>query len=309
MPPVKDYYEILGVSERADADAIKKAYRKLARDFHPDRNPDKPEAEEKFKQIQEAYSVLSDEQKRKEYDARRKNPFAGFGDGFTSSGGSRYERAPDGTYVRFETGGGESPFGDVGSSFGDIFSRFFGGAEEPQTGRRERRARPRDLETTMNLTFDQALLGGKTEVTLPDGDTVRIDIPKGVSSGLKIRLKGRGAEGPKGQRGDLYVTFQVAPHPRFKRDGVDLLTTVEVNPFQAMLGTKRSVRSPYGKQIKVTIPQGSQPGDRLRLRGQGVATDEDRGDLYVEIAVKIPTGLSPEQETILREAAEKAGLS
>ena len=316
MPTVKDYYNILGVSEKASSADIKKAYRKLAREFHPDQNPDKAGAEERFKEIQEAYSVLSDDQKRKEYDARRKNPFANFGDGFGTSGRRGEYRAPDGTNIRFETGGGspfggDSPYGagDAGS-FSDIFSRFFGGEapEDPFGRRRESRGRGRDIETSLNLSFDEALQGGKTEVTLPDGTRVRIDIPKGVASGYKIRLKDRGAEGPGGKRGDLYVTFNVQPDPQYRREGDDLYTTVRVNAFEAMLGVKRSVRTPYDKQIKITIPAGSQPGDRLRLRSQGVQTETATGDLYVEIAVDVPKSLTPEQEKVLRAAAQEAGL-
>lgn len=303
MPSVKDYYKILGVGEDASADAIKKAYRKLAREYHPDKNPDKPEAEDRFKEIQEAYSVLSDNQRRKEYDARRRNPFAEFGDGF-GAGGAHYRRSPGEGYVNVDFG--ESPFGDAGG-FGDIFSRFFGGqAEDPR--RRTRRTRGQDLTTKLNLSFEQALQGGKTEVTLPDGTLVRLDIPKGVESGYKIRLRGRGGEGPTGVRGDLYVTFEVADHPRFRREGNDLYTKVRVGAFEAMFGAKRSVRTPYGKQIKVTIPKGAQPGDRLRLRNLGVETESGKGDLYVEIEVTIPKGLTDEQRAVLREAAEKAGL-
>ncbi|MEX0747074.1 MAG: J domain-containing protein, partial [Rhodothermales bacterium] len=153
-----------------------------------------------------------------------------------------------------------------------------------------------------------ALRGGKTEVTLPDGATIRLDVPKGVEPGLKIRLKGRGAEAAGGERGDLYVTFQVEPHPQFRREGNDLSTGVEVNPLEALLGTTKSVRTPYGKQIKITIPKGSQPGDRLRLREQGVETDSGRGDLFAEIEMKVPKDLTKEQEATLRRAAEETGL-
>lgn len=309
MPEIKDYYKILGVGEGASAAEIKKAYRKLAREYHPDRNPDKPGAEERFKEIQEAYDVLSDEQKRKEYDQRRKNPFGGFGDGFGGGGGGRYYRAPDGTYVRFEgTGAGEEVFGGAagGGGFGDLFSRFFGGAGPEAGGPGSRTAaRGRDVETTLSLSFDQALRGGKTEVTLPDGDKVRIDVPKGVSSGFKIRLKGRGeaARSAGGRRGDLYVTFNVAPHRRFRREGNDLYTSVTVNAFEAMLGTERHITNAYGKRIKLAIPKGTQPGEKFRLRSQGVETDKGTGDLYVAVDVSIPKDLTPDQEQALRDLA------
>ena len=306
MPSVKDYYNVLGVGEKASAEEIKKAYRRLARKYHPDRNPDQPDAEAKFKEVQEAYDVLSDVQKRKEYDVIRKNPFGSFGDGFGSAGGRSY-RAPHGTNIRFDMGG---DLGDAGGSFSDIFSRFFGGEapEDVFAKRRERRMRGQDVETVLNLTFDQALNGGKTEVTLPDGATIRLDVPKGVESGFKIRLKGRGAAGYGGERGDLYVTFQVEPHPLFRREGKDLFTKVEVNALEAILGASKSVRTPYGKQIKITIPKGSQPGERLRLREQGVETDTGRGDLFVEIEIKIPKNLTQSQEAALQRAAEEAGL-
>jgi DnaJ-class molecular chaperone len=324
MPEVKDYYKILGVSEDASADEIKKAYRKLAQKYHPDRNPDDAEAEERFKEVQEANDVLSDPEKRRQYDQMRKNPFGAFGEGggFRPGGGSRYYEAPDGTYVRFDSGGdmGGEGFGGIG----DIFSRFFGGGGDPfggaqqtrdpfgrgqqQRGPGRRTAGGRDVETRVHLSFQQALRGGKTEVTLPDGERVRLSIPKGVRPGFKIRLRGRGQPGPTGQRGDLYVTFEVEPHPRFERDGEDLRTTIEVNAFEAMLGTSRSLTNAYGKRIKVPVSAGTQPGATLRLKGQGVKTDRGTGNLYVTIDVTIPDHLTDEQEAALRKAAEEAGL-
>ena len=310
MPEIKDYYKILGVEETADADAIKKAYRKLAREYHPDRNPDKKDAEERFKEIQEANDVLSDPEKRKQYDMMRKNPFGAFGgDGFNTSGGGRYYRAPDGTYVRFDQGGGagapggvgmDDLFGDAGGGLGDFFSRIFGGEEAPRRTRRP--ARGRDVETTLQLTFEQALEGGKTEVSLPSGETIRINIPKGVRPGFKIRLRGRG------MAGDLYVTFDVAEHPRFRREGDDLYTSVTINALEAMLGTNRRVTNAYGKRVKLPISPGTQPGEKLRLKGLGVKTDKATGDLYVEVEVTVPQKLTDEQREQLRAAAEAAGL-
>jgi len=307
MPETKDYYDILGVDEDASAKEIKKAYRNLARKYHPDRNPDKPDTEERFKEIQEAYSVLSDEDKRDQYDARRR--FGGFGgqQGFGQNGG----RAPGGFDVRFEQGQrGESPGG-----FGDIFNSFFGGggrggqARSPFGGQQQR-TKGQDVETTLRISFDDALRGGKREVTLPDGEAIRIDIPKGVRSGFKIRLRGRGERGPRGERGDLYVTFKVGDHPRFRRKGDDIYVTESVNAIEAMLGTERRIPTPYGQRIKVTVPAGTQPGEKLRLRGQGVRTASGSpGDLYVEIDVTIPDDLSKAQRDALQKAAEKANLT
>ncbi len=305
MPDQKDYYKILGVSETAGAAEIKKAYRKLAQQHHPDRNPGDRVAEERFKEIQQANEVLSDPEKRREYDIRRKNPF-GFGEGFTTAEGGQFYRTPDGTYVRFDGGGGPGVAGDSFGDFGNIFDRFFGGGggEPPRRSRSTRL----DAETTLRISFDRALRGGRTAITLPSGERIRIHIPKGVRQGFRIRLKGRGRKGPGGRRGDLYVAFLIEPHPDLKRDGDDLLLRVRINAVEAMLGTAREVTNAYGKKIKVSIPAGTQPGDRLRLSGQGVETEARTGDMYVEVDVEVPSKLTKEQRARLEQAAKDAGL-
>lgn len=320
MPQTNDYYDVLGVDEDADAKAIKKAYRDLARKYHPDRNPDKPDAEEKFKEIQEAYSVLSDEEKRKEYDMRRKfgggGSFGGGGFGGNGGQGGAY-RSPEGFNVRFEQGRGDEGFGGLGDIFGSIFGGGRGGQGQAQTRdpfgsarqQRSRQSPGRDVETTLRLSFDQALRGGKREIALPDGETIRITIPKGVRNGFKIRLRGRGQHGPTGERGDLYVTFEVMDPPRFRRKGDDLHLTESISAMEAMLGTERRIPTPYGQRIKITIPAGTQPGEKLRLRGQGVKTDAGTGDLYVEVHVHVPENLSDSQRDTLREAAQRANLT
>ena len=313
MQATKDYYKVLGVGERANLDEIKKAYRKLARQYHPDQNQDKPDAEDRFKEIQEAYEVLSDTDKRRRYDRMRKNPFGNlFGD-FTTRNGGRYYQRPDGTYVRTDTGAPEEGFGGFGDFFGedgilggigDIFGKMFGGDAPQNPPKRSSLNR----EKRVRLSFAQALKGGKTEVTLPNGKRVRFPYPKGVRPGFKMRVRGRGAVGPNGQRGDFYIIFDVAKHPRFRRENDDLHITVKVNALEAMLGTTRRTTNAYGKRIKLTIPEGTQPGDKLRLRNQGVQTTKGTGDLYVEIDVTIPKNLTENQAELLRKAANQAGL-
>ncbi len=311
MAQPKDYYKILGVKESATASEIKKAYRKKAQKYHPDRNPGDKQAEERFKEIQEANEVLSDPKRRKQYDVRRNNPF-GFGDGFTTQQGGQFYRSPDGTYIRVEDGpaGGASGSSEMFGDLGGIFERFFGGGGPPEQhfGGGATRTPQLDVHTTLRLSFEQALEGGKTEVAVPTGERIRIDIPKGVRPGFKIRLKGRGNKGPGQKRGNLYVTFAVEPHPTLRREGDDLHATVHVSPFEVMLGTSRNVTNAYGKKIRVKIPPGTQPGDRLRLSGQGVETDSGAGDLIVDVMVEIPRDLSDEQRKTIEDAARKAGL-
>lgn len=320
MPQTKDLYDVLGVDEDASQKEIKKAYRELARKHHPDRNPDDANAEEKFKQIQKAYSILSDEEKREEYDARRR--FGGGAGGFGGGQGS-WRQSAGGPEIRFEQGNMNEAFGG-GGGLGDIFESFFGGAgsrggtrsrdpfgqQRQQRQRRQRRDQPsgQDIETSLRLSFQEALQGGRKKVELPTGESIRLDIPKGVRNGYKIRLKGRGKRGPRGGRGDLYVTFKVNDHPRFRRKGDDIYLTETIGLFDALFGTERQVPTPYGQHLKLTIPAGTQPGEKLRLKNQGVKTDDGQGDLYVEIDVNIPENLSDEQESILREAAEEANL-
>jgi len=315
MPP-PDYYAALGVPETATSDQIKKAHRKLAREHHPDRNPGDPKAEERFKEVQQAYDVLGDAQKRKEYDALRRDPFAGRDPfGRPGAGGGRFYRSPDGTYVRVESTGygpeGGFSFQEEQEGFGDLFERFFGGQARPSSGpagARGPQPAGADLETRLELSFEDALQGGPREVTLPGGETVRITIPKGVEDGTRVRMRGQGQPGPGGRRGDLYLTFGVRPSTRFRREGRDLVTTETVDVVEAVLGTSRTITTAYGEQIKLRIPAGTQPGERLRLRGQGVRGDGAAGDLYVEVRVTLPAKLSSESEAAFRAWAEAEGL-
>ena len=221
-------------------------------------------------------------------------------------GGTRFYRRPDGTFVRVETSGagphGEFVFNDADfGGVGDIFSQFFGG------GKRQSEGRPvsRDIESVLRLSFDEALHGGKREVTLPEGETVRINIPRGVRSGTRIRLKGHGAPSEKGQRGDLFIVFDVSPHPRFRRGGDDLYVTERINAVEAMLGGTQTITNAYGQEVRIKVAPGTQSGRKLRLRGQGVETEKHTGDLYVELEVFVPDNLSDEAKKELEAWAEK----
>ena len=320
MPP-PDYYATLGVDEDASAKEIKKAYRALAHQYHPDRNAGDTAAEERFKEVQEAYDTLGDTTKRTAYDRARRDPFGGRFEGnpfegFAGGGGGdgRYYRTPDGTYVRVDTtgagpggvGGSQDDFVfGGGGGLGSIFDQFFGGNGGGEPTYRG----GRDVEATLRLTFDEALVGGPREFQTPGGESVRITVPEGVRDGFKIKLAGRGeaAPGGRGEPGDLYVTFRVTPSARFRRDGDDLTTTVSITAVEAMLGTTREVETASGKTVRLTIKPGTQPGARLRVRGQGVASDRGTGDLYVEVDVSVPD-LSESAADGLRTWAEGEGL-
>ena len=301
MAEITDYYQVLGVDEGASAAEVKKAHRRLARTYHPDRNPDDPEAEERFKSVQEAYEVLSDPEKRKAYDRARRNPFAGYG-GFGPASPAGNGAGHTGFVDLNDLFGEQAEFGGEGG-LGSFFSQVF---EEPRARRRP--ARGRDVETTVQLAFDQALQGGKTELKLSDGEPLRLTIPKGVRSGYKVRVRGRGQQAPGAEPGDLYVTFRVEPSPRFRREGDNLHVTETISAMEAILGTTRAITNAYGKTIKVTIPPGTQPGERLRLRGQGVETAKHTGDLYVEVQVSIPRHLTDDQRKGLEQCARKHGI-
>lgn len=344
----RDYYDILGVSESADAADIKKSYRKLAREHHPDRNPEDPAAEDRFKEIQEAYETLSDEEKRKQYDRFRRSPFGGSFEEFRRAGGaaggrgaggpagSQYHRTADGTYVHVEDfsdffGGRSGEVHDLGGIFEQMFGQRAGGrsgggagwtpggdfgpggfgAGGPGAGGRTGRTRQQqqqqslDINRSIRLDFKRMLKGGAATFTL-EGEKIRVPFPKGVEDGTKVRIKGKGQSGPGGRRGDLYLTFRVTDHPDFIRDGNDLHTDVDIPVFDAILGGKTHVQSPHGKTLKLTVPPGSQPGDRLRLRGHGIETEKEKGDLIVRLDVAIPDKLTDEQKDLIRKARDRA---
>lgn len=311
----KDYYKTLGVSKSADKDEIKKAYRKLARQYHPDMKPGDKKAEEKFKEINEAYEVLSDPAKRQKYDqfgASWQQYTSGGGRAqdfdwspWTSSrGGQAYTRTV--TPEELQQIFGESLGGDFGGfGFSDFFEMLFGnlGQRGGRTASRERPARPqrgRDSEHQVQISLEDAFHGTTCGLQYSDGRRIEAKIPPGVKTGSRIRLSGQGeAGGGGGQSGDLYLKIEIAPHPAFTRDGDDLKTTVPIDLYTALLGGKISVPT-LERPVELTVPPETSNGKTFRLRGLGMPRlrrETERGDLYATVQVQLPKNLSqPEKE-------------
>ncbi|MGW4758201.1 DnaJ C-terminal domain-containing protein [Streptomyces chartreusis] len=299
----RDFYEVLGIARTADPDEIQRAYRTLARRYHPDVNKD-PQAEERFKEINEAFSVLSDPEQRARYDRFgedfRKIPEdweervaagAGAGSGFrgTTGGGPR---------VRYSTTG----FGGEGVDVEDLFGSLFGGA-----GRM--RVPGADQEAELPLTVEEAYRGGRRTVTLagPAGQRrYQVDVPPGATDGQRIRLAGEGGRGSgdDAPAGDLYLRVRIQPHPEFRLDGRDVHVRLPVTPWEAALGATVPVPTPSGATAKVTVPAGSSSGRRLRLRGEGMPGPRGvNGDLYAELRIMVPPRLSDRERELLEELA------
>ena len=365
----KDYYSVLGVPEAASADDIKKAYRRLAKQYHPDANPNNKEAAERFKEIGEAYSVLSDAEKRKQYDTMRKNPFAGFGGRTTTHSSAG---APGGGAA-----GGFS-FEDIGDLGGlsDIFESIFARGKKRGAGA-QASSRGNDVEYLVEIPFKTAARGGKITITVPITDEcatcngsgsapgtkprvcdecrgsgvisfgqggfavqrpcpkcygrgtipttpcsvcggsgqvreqrqIMLSVPPGVDTGSKLRVAGQGEKGGGGApAGDLIVNFKVAPDTFFKRDGLDVISTIPINIAQAVMGSKVRVRTIDDKKVALKIPPGTQSGTRFRIPGQGIEKSGNRGDQYVQVKIDVPESLDTESQAMFEQFAEKAGL-
>ncbi|HXV87419.1 MAG TPA: J domain-containing protein [Gemmatimonadales bacterium] len=366
MAAAKDYYQILGVGPDAKTDEIKKAYRRLAKKYHPDARPGDAAAAEKFKEISEAHSVLTDGDKRKQYDLMRK--YGAFG----AAMGGRGPRGPAGARPRppgaeeFDVSG-IGGFGGLGG-LGDLFNSIFG---------RGRRDDVDPIDMTVSLPFRVAALGGQVPVTVPVNEScpacggsgaapgtsvttckecggrgtvsfgqggfavnrpcpacrgrgrvasspcptcrgagdvgvskrLMVKVPAGTEEGQKIRLKGQGQRHPSGgQPGDLLLTFTVEPDRFFRREGLDVICTVPINLAQAVLGTRLKVRTLDGRRMVLKVPAGTGSGRRFRIRGHGVEKNGARGDQLVEVTVAVPEHMTPEQERMFREFAEKSGM-
>ncbi|MGI9088075.1 MAG: DnaJ C-terminal domain-containing protein [Chthoniobacterales bacterium] len=316
----RDYYETLGVSKTATADEIKSAFRKLARQNHPDmaKAKDKATAEEKFKQINEAYEVLSDPDKRSKYDqlgADWNQPGGGFqpppGWGQQAGGGFQRYGGGNGGGVEFEFGG---------TGFSDFFEQFFGGGRTRQDsggagfGRGTAAAeRGNDVEADIMVPLEEALHGSKRTVSLRRSsaskvETYQVKIPRGVHEGQRIRLAGQGEAGARGGKsGDLFLRVRFARHPDFVVEGSDLIHEVEVAPWQAALGAELTVPSLEGEK-RLKIPAGTQGGQRFRLRERGLPNASGtRGDLYIAPTIRIPKKLNERERELWRELAELHG--
>ena len=374
MAQSKDFYAVLGVSEKATQDEIKKQYRRLAKQYHPDANSNDPKAADRFKEISEAHNVLGDAEKRKQYDEmRRLGAFGGFG----APGGARPGGARPGAQgnVRFE----DFDIGGIGG-FGDIFSSMFGagGRAGGAPGARPRGPEQgQSVESTLTIPFRTAAVGGKVPIELEvneecgtchgngaaPGASVRtcpecagrgtisfgqggfavnrpcpmclgrgqvptercptcggsgevrsrkrvlITVPAGVDTGSKIRLKGQGGKGINGgPAGDLLITFDVQPDDEWSRDGIDVVRSVPLNVAQATLGTRITVRTLDDKQVALRVPPGTHSGKRFRVRNHGIQKGGQRGDMIVEIAIRVPDQLNEKQEQAMKAFAAAGGL-
>ena len=312
----QDYYKIIGVGRDASADEIKRAYRKLARKYHPDVNKDKG-AEEKFKQINEAHEVLKDPEKRKLYD--QLGPDWQAGQDFKPPPG--WENA----HFEFRTGHGTESF-TFGGGFSDFFETLFGGSMagggRASGGQRSWVMRGQDHEAEIEIDLESAYRGATRTLTLqgheidpqgqvrPTVQNIQVKIPPGVTDGSRIRLAGKGGEGMGGgSPGDLYLKVRIEPHPRFSLDGHNLQTEVPVTPWEAALGATVQVETMDGT-VKLKIPPNSQSGKKLRLRGKGFPKKTgERGDLIVRLNIVIPKNLTAREKELFAQMAKDSSFN
>ena len=297
----KDFYKVLGVSKDASEAELKKVYRKLAREYHPDSNQGNAKAEAKFKEISEAYSVLSDKEQRAEYDQIRamgsgarfsaggpqggfEAAFSGFGRGgqqYTFQQGGGFEDIFGGMF-----GGGGGRFGQASGGF-----RGFGG---PQKGQ--------DIVSSVTIDFFEAFLGDTMSLQTSEGRTVKVKIPAGVADGQKIRLRGKGYPSPDGgEAGDIVLTVKVKKHPVFERDGLNIKVNVPVTFTEATLGATIEVPTPEGETVKLKVAPGTPSGRSLRVKGRGIKTAKGTGDLLAVVQIAVPSHL----DDTAKEALEK----
>lgn len=323
----EDLYQVLGVDRKATKDDLQKSYRKLARKYHPDMNPDDQKAKERFKRVQEAYDVLSDPEKRAAYDR--------YGADFEKLRNGGYRPGAAGAGSSFEGMDLDQVFGggaQFEGGFADFFEQLMGGGNRggarggfnpggfnPGSRRPQTPMKGGNFEHELSIPLSTAITGGKVDFAVngPGGvERLSVSIPAGVNDGAKIRLRGKGQPSPQGgEPGDLILKLTVLSHPHFRRNGQNLMLELPVSLAEAALGAKVDVPTPAGT-ITLTIPKGSSSGKRLRVKGQGVKNkDGSQGDLLVDLTIRLPENLTEEDEAAIREIDQRhpqnirAGLS
>ncbi len=300
----KDYYKILGVEKSATQDEIKKAYRKLAMKYHPDRNAGNKASEDKFKEITEANEVLSDPEKRKKYDTLGSNwkqyqnaGGQGFGDYYSHFGGGNRQA---GSSYEF-SGDINDIFGGMGGGgFSDFFESFFGGGRG-FGGRTQQQKTAIDVEANMNITLEDVFNGSEKQISV-EGKKLKIEIKSGTKDGQKLRLKGMGrSKTAGGEKGDLFLNLHILQHPFYEIKENDLYYNLDVDLYTAVLGGKENIKTLDGKTISITIPEGTESGKTLRLKNLGMNNNNVRGDLFVKILVTVPKNLSKEEKELFNK--------
>jgi curved DNA-binding protein len=302
----KDYYKILGVERKASQDDIKKAFRKLAMKYHPDQNKDNKQAEEKFKEINEAYEVLSDPKKRERYDQ--------LGSSYTQwqqRGGSPGNFNWNEWVSNQGAPGNQGDFEDIFGGFSDFFSAIFGGMpmsgrtqyrQATRPGARQVQRQPANFEQKVQITLEEAYSGTQRILQIEDR-RIEVKIPAGAKNGTKVRVAGAGPASGYGQKSDIYLVIEVLPHTKYTLDGSDLTTEVKVDLFTAVLGGTVTVNTLSGN-VSLTIPPGTQPGQKFRLTGRGMPelkSPKTLGNLYVQVKVEIPKKLTDEQKRLFED--------
>ena len=302
----KDYYKTLEVDKKATIDEIKKSYRRLAKKYHPDKNPNDKSAEEKFKEVSEAYEVLKDPEKRKKYDHLGANwKQYQYADGGGGDWFKNFNQGRQGSSFQYS-----GNFDDLFSgSFSDFFKSFFGGSSDFSGSSNFRNFNQTqsgaDLEADLPISLEEAHSGTDKQFSI-NGRTLKVKITPGTEEGRKLRLRNQGGEGANGgAKGDLYLTIQVQKHPYFERKGNDLYYNLDVDLYSAVLGGKKEITTLDGKRINIIIPKETGNGKVLRINGMGMNKPDfsGRGDLFVKINVVIPTNLSDEEIKLFKQLA------
>lgn len=302
----KDYYKILELDKQSSADDIRKAYRKLAKKYHPDKNPGDNSAEEKFKEVSEAYEVLKDPEKRKKYDTLGAN-----WKHYQNTGGpdpdwfKNFNQNQQGGSYQF-SGGFNDLFGNIGG-FSDFFESFFGGGARPRGSSRFGNIpqKGNDYEASLSISLEEAHHGVEKQFVV-NGKTLKVKITPGIEEGKKLRLRNQGGEGSSGgEKGDLYLNIQIARHRYFERKENDLYYDLDVDLYTAVLGGKKEVTTLDGKRINIIIPKETESGKILKVKGMGMNKSgrTDRGDMFVRINVTTPKNLTNEERKLFEKLA------